>query len=172
MSMAFSTSKSLFCFALVFAFATIRIVTAGDEDIISDFVVPTNFTPDDSYFTFTNLRAVVGAPLPTIFKVSKASLAEFPALAGRSVSMRFSNTPLALSIHLTPILAPRSSCFSLVVPWKLGLLILLISSSLRYSKLVTCLYFQWDLFTTSSIVMQIVLPWQSLHLGVYSHYRH
>ncbi|KAG2669463.1 hypothetical protein I3760_14G035900 [Carya illinoinensis] len=76
--MAFSTSKSLFCFALVFAFATIRIVTAGDEDIISDFVVPTNFTPDDSYFTFTNLRAVVGAPLPTIFKCFYAIL-QYPA---------------------------------------------------------------------------------------------
>ncbi|XP_040993716.1 germin-like protein 9-3 [Juglans microcarpa x Juglans regia] len=107
MSMAFSTSKRLCCFALVLSFAAIRIVTAGDEDIISDFVVPTNITVDDSYFTLTNLRAVVGAPPPTTFKVSKASLAEFPALAGQSVSYAILQYP-AGSIN-PPHTHPRSA---------------------------------------------------------------
>uniref|UniRef100_A0A453GZQ1 Germin-like protein n=2 Tax=Aegilops tauschii TaxID=37682 RepID=A0A453GZQ1_AEGTS len=62
---------------------------AGDPDILTDFVVPTsligipiNITGD--YFTYTSFRPV---PLPTAtFTLSKASMAEFPALNGQSVS--------------------------------------------------------------------------------------
>ncbi|CAM0953144.1 unnamed protein product [Alopecurus aequalis] len=61
---------------------------AGDPDILTDFVPPmgvggpANITGD--YFTFTGFRP---KPLPTaIFTVEKASLAEFPALNGQSVS--------------------------------------------------------------------------------------
>jgi quercetin dioxygenase-like cupin family protein len=61
---------------------------AGDPDILTDFVPPTtiggpaNITGD--YFTFTGFRPKL---IPTAtFAVEKASLAEFPALNGQSVS--------------------------------------------------------------------------------------
>ncbi|XP_047072502.1 putative germin-like protein 9-2 [Lolium rigidum] len=64
---------------------------AGDPDILTDFVPPpalggpVNITGD--YFTFTGFRATVPAPsAPTAFAISKASMAEFPALNGQSVS--------------------------------------------------------------------------------------
>ncbi|KAI4998854.1 hypothetical protein ZWY2020_054196 [Hordeum vulgare] len=61
---------------------------AGDPDILTDFIppapmngMPMNATGD--YFTYTGLGPVL--PLPT-FALSKASMAEFPALNGQSVS--------------------------------------------------------------------------------------
>ncbi|KAL5579839.1 hypothetical protein UlMin_012281 [Ulmus minor] len=70
-----------------FAFV-VQITMAGDADIVSDFIVPSNLTGgiDGNFFTFTGMRALVDADPPTNFKVSKASLAEFPALNGQSVS--------------------------------------------------------------------------------------
>ncbi|KAL5579841.1 hypothetical protein UlMin_012283 [Ulmus minor] len=70
-----------------FAFV-VQITMAGDADIVSDFIVPSNLTGgiDGNFFTFTGMRALVDADPPTTFKVSKASLAEFPALNGQSVS--------------------------------------------------------------------------------------
>ena len=60
---------------------------AGDPDITSDFIVPPSVTNVDSnFFTFTGMRILIQAPLPTAFKVTKASIAEFPALNGQSVS--------------------------------------------------------------------------------------
>ncbi|KAK1632527.1 hypothetical protein QYE76_006842 [Lolium multiflorum] len=61
---------------------------AGDPDILTDFIAPTtiggpaNITGD--YFTFTGFRPKL-IPIAT-FAVEKASLAEFPALNGQSVS--------------------------------------------------------------------------------------
>ncbi|GFZ14621.1 germin-like protein 5 [Actinidia rufa] len=66
--------------------ASLRLSMAGDPDIISDFVVPQNATVDGNLFTFTGMRVLIEAPAPTTFKVLKASLAEFPALEGQSVS--------------------------------------------------------------------------------------
>jgi quercetin dioxygenase-like cupin family protein len=64
---------------------------AGDPDILTDFVPPpalggpVNITGD--YFTFTGFRPTFPAlPPPTAFTISKASMAEFPALNGQSVS--------------------------------------------------------------------------------------
>ena len=61
---------------------------AGDPDILSDYIVPANVTNvDGNFFTFTGMRALAkGGPPTTAFKVSKASLAEFSALNGQSVS--------------------------------------------------------------------------------------
>ncbi|GJQ89882.1 germin-like protein 9-3 [Tanacetum coccineum] len=61
---------------------------AGDPDILTDFIPPPNLTGplDGNYFTFTGMRALVDAPFPDVFKVTKAAMAEFPALNGQSVS--------------------------------------------------------------------------------------
>jgi quercetin dioxygenase-like cupin family protein len=85
--MAFTTSKHEFCFVLVLAFTTFHMVTAGDADITSDFAVPPNVTlVDGNFFTYTGMRALVGAARPTTFKISKVSMVEFSALTGQSVS--------------------------------------------------------------------------------------
>ncbi|KAL2549088.1 Germin-like protein subfamily 2 member 4 [Forsythia ovata] len=72
-------------------------VLAGDADILSDFIPPTNTTvpPDGAYFTYTGLRAATDPtiPLPPDFKVFKASMAEFPALNGQSVSFALLTYP-------------------------------------------------------------------------------
>ncbi|KAI6676643.1 hypothetical protein NL676_037439 [Syzygium grande] len=64
------------------------MASASDPDITTDFLVPQNVTTvDGNFFTFTGMRAVVPIDPPTAFKVTKASLAEFLALNGQSVSM-------------------------------------------------------------------------------------
>ncbi|KAM7273073.1 hypothetical protein ACFE04_027737 [Oxalis oulophora] len=69
------------------AFAIIaQIAMAGDPDILTDFIAPTNQTIDGNFFTFTGMRSLVGAPPPGNFTVLKAALKEFPALEGQSVS--------------------------------------------------------------------------------------
>ncbi|GFZ11234.1 germin-like protein 5 [Actinidia rufa] len=60
---------------------------AGDSNIISDFIIPTNVTTvDGNLFIFTGMRVLVDAGPPITFKVKKASMAEFPSLNGQSVS--------------------------------------------------------------------------------------
>ncbi|KAK9064014.1 hypothetical protein SSX86_017886 [Deinandra increscens subsp. villosa] len=60
---------------------------AGDPDILSDFILPPeNTTVDGNFFTYTGMRVLVQAPVPKTFQVLKASMAEFPALNGQSVS--------------------------------------------------------------------------------------
>ncbi|KAK1402137.1 hypothetical protein POM88_001742 [Heracleum sosnowskyi] len=78
---------------LVATFASIEIALAGDPDILTDFIVPSNLTAgngnspiDGNFFTFTGMRVLVGGGTPPAFKVLKASMAEFPALNGQSVS--------------------------------------------------------------------------------------
>lgn len=84
--------KSPFAFFLLFLASSLVITApvseAGDADILTDFVVPANATGpvDGNFFTFTGMRALMGAASPAAFKVTKASLAEFPALNGQSVS--------------------------------------------------------------------------------------
>ncbi|KAJ0083990.1 hypothetical protein Patl1_30385 [Pistacia atlantica] len=74
-------------FSLLFSLAVIQMAFGSDPDITSDFIVPSNVTQvDGNFFTFTGMRALVGAPPPETFKVTKASMAEFPALNGQSVS--------------------------------------------------------------------------------------
>nr|POE94134.1 putative germin-like protein 9-2 [Quercus suber] len=72
---------------LISSLAIIQMATAGDPGILSDCIIPANVTIFDGlFFTFTGMRALVTAGPPTTFKVSKASLAEFPALNGQCVS--------------------------------------------------------------------------------------
>uniref|UniRef100_A0A0D9XGZ5 Germin-like protein n=1 Tax=Leersia perrieri TaxID=77586 RepID=A0A0D9XGZ5_9ORYZ len=62
--------------------------TAGDPDILTDFVVPTNTDPttiDGSFFTYKSLIATNPGD-PDKFTLTKATHAEFPALLGQSVS--------------------------------------------------------------------------------------
>lgn len=65
------------------------IAQSGDPDILSDFIVPpnTNAPIDGNFFTFTGMRGIFNGSNPPNFKVTKASLAEFAALNGQSVSM-------------------------------------------------------------------------------------
>ncbi|KAL5763728.1 hypothetical protein ACOSQ2_016322 [Xanthoceras sorbifolium] len=78
--------QSIFVLA-VFATAA-WMVRAGDPDILTDFIVPihTNFT-DGNLFTYTGMRGIFIDNPPPNFKVTKASMAEFPVLNGQSVSM-------------------------------------------------------------------------------------
>jgi quercetin dioxygenase-like cupin family protein len=64
------------------------LVTASDPNIITDFVIPANSSTKigGDFFTFTDLRGFFDRAYPPNFKVTKASLAEFPALNGQSVS--------------------------------------------------------------------------------------
>lgn len=82
--MAFSR-KSFFL--AIASFAIIHACTAGDPDILADFIIPPNSgSIDGNFFTFTGMRSLVSAPIPPTFKVVKASLEQFPALNGQGVS--------------------------------------------------------------------------------------
>ncbi|KAL8496347.1 hypothetical protein ACS0TY_020162 [Phlomoides rotata] len=75
-------------FLLVASLAIVRPTLAGDPDILTDFIVPTNSPPiNGNFFTFTGLRSLIGgSSFPPTFKVIKASMEQFPALNGQSVS--------------------------------------------------------------------------------------
>uniref|UniRef100_A0ACD5YY27 Uncharacterized protein n=1 Tax=Avena sativa TaxID=4498 RepID=A0ACD5YY27_AVESA len=80
---------SLLLVAVALASSAPLAAVAGDPDILTDFVPPAaiggQITGD--YFTFTGFQPKLPVPLPaTNFTVSKASMAEFPALNGQSVS--------------------------------------------------------------------------------------
>uniref|UniRef100_A0A0D3HA79 Germin-like protein n=1 Tax=Oryza barthii TaxID=65489 RepID=A0A0D3HA79_9ORYZ len=74
--------------------APVALVMAGDPDILTDYVIPAgsnaeNITGD--FFTFTGFRNPLSMnmsmPMPNAnFTVTKATMAEFPALNGQSVS--------------------------------------------------------------------------------------
>lgn len=69
-------------FLLLISSATLQISMAGDPDVLSDFILPAAlFSPlDGNFFTYSGMRALVNAPFPITFKVTKAAMAEFPAL--------------------------------------------------------------------------------------------
>ncbi|XP_076912391.1 germin-like protein 9-3 [Bidens hawaiensis] len=78
--------KTMF-FIIALILSAINESTAGDPDILSDFILPPgNTTVDGNFFTYTGMRVLLDAPEPKTFKVLKASMAEFPALNGQSVS--------------------------------------------------------------------------------------
>jgi quercetin dioxygenase-like cupin family protein len=67
-------------------------VLAGDPDILTDFIVPPNTNPGNitgSFFTYTGFRSPMNMnrsmPMPN-FMATKATMMEFPALNGQSVS--------------------------------------------------------------------------------------
>ncbi|KAF5447484.1 hypothetical protein F2P56_033038 [Juglans regia] len=74
-------------FTLLAVFATFWVAKASDPNILSDFIAPANSTSvDGNYFTFNGLRGIFSQTPPN-FKVTKASMVEFPALNGQSVSI-------------------------------------------------------------------------------------
>ncbi|KAJ4720571.1 germin-like protein 9-3 [Melia azedarach] len=83
--MASSFFKSIPFFLLLLTWAR-----AGDPDILTDFIVPTNFSNvpiDGNFFTFTGMRSFFNSDdVPPNFRVTKAGMNEFPALNGQSVS--------------------------------------------------------------------------------------
>ncbi|KAK8602907.1 hypothetical protein V6N13_085109 [Hibiscus sabdariffa] len=86
-AMALTVKQQFFLAILVIAFPFSAI--SGDPDILTDFVVPlgTNNTQlDGNFFTYTGMRALINSNPPTNFTVTKATMAEFPALNGQSVS--------------------------------------------------------------------------------------
>lgn len=95
-------------FFLLLSFAASHVATAGDPDITSDFILPSNVTAvDGSFFTYTGLRPAVYSPPGASFSVSKAAAAEFPALLGQSVSLAVLKYP-AGSVN-PPHTHPRSA---------------------------------------------------------------
>lgn len=81
-------ASSVASFALIILLSNVIFLAhANDPDITSDFLVPEGVMLDANFFTFTGLKQNLwGAPKDTPFKVTKASLIEFPALNGQSVS--------------------------------------------------------------------------------------
>ena len=85
--MALTVKQKFFLAVLVLAFPFLAI--SGDPDITSDFVVPVGINAtllDGIFFTYTGMRPLVTSDPPTNFSVTKATMAEFPALNGQSVS--------------------------------------------------------------------------------------
>uniref|UniRef100_A0A0E0B6T5 Germin-like protein n=1 Tax=Oryza glumipatula TaxID=40148 RepID=A0A0E0B6T5_9ORYZ len=79
---------------LLAVWAPLALVMAGDPDILTDYVIPATANSDPmnitgDFFTFTGFSKVFNtssAPEPNSFTVTKATMAEFPALNGQSVS--------------------------------------------------------------------------------------
>lgn len=72
---------------IISTLAILQITSAGDPDILTDFVGPLNGPVDGNFFTYTGFRVLVGPnTAPQAFKVLKASMVEFPAMNGQSVS--------------------------------------------------------------------------------------
>ncbi|OAY60152.1 putative germin-like protein 9-2 [Manihot esculenta] len=83
---------SFIALAIIMALANSFLGNAGDPDILKDFLVPlgldpTNITSD--FFTYTGFRELVNVNITgkTAAIVTKASMKEFPALEGQSVSV-------------------------------------------------------------------------------------
>lgn len=94
----------------------ITVATASDPDILTDYVIPANSSNDaidGNFFTFTGMRSIIEGDDPPIFRVSKASMAEFPALNGQSVSTAILQFP-AGAIN-PPHTHPRSAELLFVV---------------------------------------------------------
>ncbi|CAL5075509.1 unnamed protein product [Urochloa decumbens] len=90
---------------------------AGDPDILTDYIVPLSVIPGNiiggAFFTYTGLRAAVTSTAPANFTVTKASMAEFPALNGQSVSFAALSYPPG---SVNPVHThPRASELLLVV---------------------------------------------------------
>ncbi|KAG2729570.1 hypothetical protein I3760_01G256400 [Carya illinoinensis] len=106
--MASKIFNMIFFSLLISSFAIIQMATAGDADIPSDFIIPQNVTTvDGNFFTFIGLRSIVGSNPPPTFKASKASLVEFPALNGHSVSYAVLQFPAGTTNP--PHIHPRSA---------------------------------------------------------------
>ncbi|KAL3520903.1 hypothetical protein ACH5RR_019052 [Cinchona calisaya] len=93
------------------------LVASSDPDILSDFVVPGNNAPvDGNFFTYTGFRGVL-YHLPPDFTATEASVTEFRALDGQSVSLDVLQFPGG-SVN-PPHTRPRASGLLIVVTGQL-----------------------------------------------------
>ncbi|MFS8004879.1 putative germin, rmlC-like cupin domain superfamily, rmlC-like jelly roll [Helianthus anomalus] len=70
--------------------AIVGLVHASDPDILFDYIVPPNVTVlDGNFFTYTKIQGFFDGSNLTDTKSMLASMAEFPALNGQSVSLSF-----------------------------------------------------------------------------------
>ncbi|KAK9079176.1 hypothetical protein SSX86_000846 [Deinandra increscens subsp. villosa] len=77
-------------FSICVAMALAGLVRASDPDILFDYIVPPNVTVvDGNFFTYTKIQEFFEGPNLTDTKSMLASMAEFPALNGQSVSLAF-----------------------------------------------------------------------------------
>ncbi|KAI4384346.1 hypothetical protein MLD38_002515 [Melastoma candidum] len=74
---------------LVAALASFSLATASDPDLLTDFIAPANQQVPGSFFKYSKMRPLTddNVAFPKEFTATKASLAEFPALNGQSVSL-------------------------------------------------------------------------------------
>uniref|UniRef100_A0A0E0M4Q4 Germin-like protein n=1 Tax=Oryza punctata TaxID=4537 RepID=A0A0E0M4Q4_ORYPU len=106
-------------FLLLALSAPLALVMAGDPDILTDYVIPANGNPMNitgDFFTFTGFRKVFNTSSPpeaNNFTVTKATMAEFPALNGQSVS--YATLVFPPSSVNPPHTHPRSAELLLVV---------------------------------------------------------
>ncbi|KAK1292228.1 Germin-like protein 9-3 [Acorus calamus] len=87
--MASKNTLSQALFILLVASAACHIANAGDPDIVSNFIIPTNLNSANvtgAFFTYTGMRTLINADPPKTFTVLKATMDQFPALNGQSVS--------------------------------------------------------------------------------------
>ncbi|MFS7932890.1 putative germin, rmlC-like cupin domain superfamily, rmlC-like jelly roll [Helianthus anomalus] len=80
-----SFTSSILLLPLVLLLAISTTTQANDPDILTDFVTPNSSSVDASFFTYSGLRNFYN-PDQKNFTVVKASMKEFPALNGQSVS--------------------------------------------------------------------------------------
>ncbi|XP_061344628.1 germin-like protein 9-3 [Gastrolobium bilobum] len=107
---------------IISAFAIMQITRAGDPDILTDYIDLIGLPIDGNFFTYTGFRVLVGQNTPPPeFKILTASMIEFPALIGQSVSytvLQFppsSVNPPHAHLRPTPHTHPRSAELLLVV---------------------------------------------------------
>ncbi|KAK1420119.1 hypothetical protein QVD17_21461 [Tagetes erecta] len=82
--MAISSSVKLLL-SLILILSISITTQANDPDILTDFITPNSTNVDATFFTYHGLSAFYN-PNPKNFTVIKASMNEFPALNGQSVS--------------------------------------------------------------------------------------
>ncbi|KVH90668.1 germin-like protein 9-3 [Cynara cardunculus var. scolymus] len=77
---------NLVCFSICVGITLTGLVRASDPDILFDYILPPNMTvADGNFFTYTKIRGFFDGI--DLTKSMQASLAEFPALNGQSVSL-------------------------------------------------------------------------------------
>nr|XP_043623923.1 germin-like protein 9-3 [Erigeron canadensis] len=90
------------------------LVGASDPDILFDYIVPPNVTiVDGNFFTYTKIRGFFDVQNSTDTKSMAASMVEFPALNGQSVS--FSILQLAPGGVSAPHTRPHATGLFLVL---------------------------------------------------------
>nr|XP_043622618.1 putative germin-like protein 9-2 [Erigeron canadensis] len=107
-----STSSNILLLALTLVLAILTKTQANDPDILTDFITPNTTSVDASFFTYSGLSGFFN-PNPNNFTVIKATMTQFPALNGQSVSYAVLQFPPA-SVN-QPHTHPRAAELLLVI---------------------------------------------------------